>query len=38
MEFKFDLQRFDGEVSIWDGTVGTVPDAVDGVITITTAE
>ena len=38
MEFIFDLQRFDGEVSTWDGTVGTVPDAVDGVITITTAQ
>ena len=36
--FTFDLQRFDGEVSTWDGTVGTVPDAVEGVITITTAE
>ncbi|MBE8951553.1 MAG: hypothetical protein SR1Q7_00205 [Quinella sp. 1Q7] len=38
MEFIFDLQRFDGEVSIWDGTVGTVHAAVDGVITITTAQ
>ncbi len=34
--FTFDLQRFDADT--WDGTVGTVPDAVDGVITITTAE
>ena len=38
MEFIFDLQRFDGEVSTWDGTVGTVPATVDGVITITTAQ
>ena len=34
--FTFDLQRFDTDT--WDGNVGTVPDAVNGVITITTAE
>ena len=34
--FTFDLQRF--ATDTWDGTAGTVPDAVEGVITITTAE
>ncbi|MBR4152436.1 MAG: hypothetical protein IKT98_05700, partial [Selenomonadaceae bacterium] len=35
-DFQFDLQRFDADT--WDGTATSVPDAVDNVITITTAE